>query len=248
MILATAIATVLAITGLTAAVATAKTRKLVLYTVETTENEQFVYRLVTPGSAFDPTLAHWSGEEGGPEPNSFYVETSSGTVTCETTEDPRSGLRGTDVTNSEPVDTVELTEAFGAISFGESKACGSTAPLGPYADVYVFPGHAIMSLNGSKGKVEIKARSASEPIEIDVFYYTGPECYYTAKSLKGTLKFATHFETWDQIVATFTKAKVKLAKPSSRACDKKATISASFGEQVQGTGPGSNLFIFGKLE
>jgi hypothetical protein len=230
---------VLAVLAVGAASASAKPQKLVLYSAEPET-------LVVPGDVFQMVLYHWSNSEGT-GPNAFYVETSSGTVTCVGTEFPFSGLGGKDLTNSEAVDKVEINAPAGALAAGTK--CGNTSPLGTEAELYVAPQNATLNLAGSKGKAELKAKSTTEPIYVEVFYSGGATCVYSATNWKGTLTFVEQ-GVWQQVVTTFTKVKVKLAKSfSSTVCDKKATISATFGFQNRGDfgGFGEGHFIFGKL-
>jgi hypothetical protein len=235
--LALTLVAVLAVSALAAGTAAAKTKKLVIYSAEPE-------LLAAPGDNFDMVLYHWSTSENV-GPNTFQVETSTGTASCTGTEFPFTGLQGKVETNSESTDKVEMTETFGTM--GGSAACPNTSPLGTSAAVYLLPNASILNLSGSKGKAELKAKSTSQPLDLDVFYSGGAACGYTATALKGTLKLQP-YSSWEQMVVTFTKAKVKLAKGSESVCSKKTTISGSFGYQNRGgEGFGEGLFLFGKL-
>jgi hypothetical protein len=250
--LAVAFIAVLAVSALAAGTASAKSQKLVLdsYYWSGVEWEE---KLVPPGSTFDLLLYRYSIEGFGPD--SFYVETSTGTATCDPgafPENPYSGLKGKLQSNGEPTDTVEISEPEGILAAG--KACSNTSALGSKAHVVVYPQASILSLKGSKGKAELTEKSTSAPIAMSVEYSSGPVCFYTAAKLKGTLKLVNsgygEGGAWKAVVLTFAKSKVKLVKEaSSTLCDKKTTISVSFGIQdnEEGWGFGNGPVIFGKL-
>jgi hypothetical protein len=238
---AMALVGVIAIAALTAGTASAKSQKLVL----TYAGEE---KLLEPGDTFDMVLYHWS-ESGGLGPNTFFLETESGTAKCPGTEFPFSGLHGTAQTNNEVKDTAKMESAAGALAFGTS--CENTSGLGATASVGVQPNGAILGLSGSKGKTELKATSPTTPIYVVAAYSGGAECVWSTKKLKGTLTLEPYGfgSEWHQIVLSFTKSKVKLVKEfSSLECPKKATITASFGFQNRSEeGFGVGFFIFGKL-
>jgi hypothetical protein len=240
--LALALAAVAAVSGLAAGSAAAKAPKLLLGSYESNGGE-YVETPIAPGDNFDMVLFHISETEGFGA-NSFFIETSTGTATCEGAA--FSGIRGTALTNGEVTDTVEMHEGEGTLAGGSK--CSNTSPLGTEAEMIVIPDNAILNLKGGKGQVQLKAKSAAEPVYVGILYSGGALCYYKATTLKGTLAFAPQGE-WRQVVLTFTKAKVKLVKElSSATCEKKATISASFGFQDRGEeGFGAGLFIFGRL-
>jgi hypothetical protein len=239
------LAAALGFSALTAAGASAKPPKLVMYSITSVEEP------LAPGDEFDMVLYHWSETEGV-GPNSFYIETSTGTATCPGTEYPFSGLEGKTLTNGEVSDTVEMTTNEGTLAGGT--LCSNTSVLGTEALMAMHPKGAILKLSGGKGKTELKAKSSTEPIVIEDLYSGGAYCQYTASKLKGTLSFAEFekigFPGAKQMVLTFTKSKIKLHKEgSSEGCDKHTTVSASFGFQDRGEGAefGEGLFILGKL-
>jgi hypothetical protein len=228
----------LAISALSAGTASAKSRKLILY------SDFLEERLVAPGEEFDMVLYSYNNEHV--ESNQFLIETTTGTATCNGGEFPFSGLEGKDVTNSEAKDVVRLGGAAGILYRGGT--CPNTSVLGSKAEMIFYPDGADLVLAGSKGKTEIKQESAEFPIYVQVIYSEGAVCVYKAAKLKGTLTFAPQVEL-QQIVLTFTKDKVKLDKElSTESCDKHTTVSASFGFQSRSEGQfGLGAFIVGKL-
>lgn len=173
---------------------------------------------------------------------SITIATNPGTVECDASEYPNTqGFYGLDETNDRSTDRIRLQYAHGAI--GERAPCSNDTPLGSDALVYVNPHEAVLALTGSKGKADIIAKSAREPINVEVSYSGGDRCIYTTSKLKGTMTVGGFTEL------DFPSAKLKLNKAKSAVeCSKAASISMPFSEQsTDEFEPGSEYFIEANL-
>jgi hypothetical protein len=201
-----------------------------------------------PGETFEMVLgASVYGEVEGP----LKIESPAGTVTCQATVAPWSGLSGVDLTNNEVTDLVEMSElGSGALWGGEE--CPNTSGLGATAIVGVISDSSILNLKGARGLALLKEKSEAYPIYVEVVYSGGATCYYSTKKLKGTLKLEPWVEPgWNQVSLNFEKQKIKLLKEySAKECLKReVTLSAPFYFQDRGGEPGfgEGYFIFGHL-
>ncbi len=188
------------------------------------------------GETVHLAIANGPGEDG-----TATIYTHPGAVTCEPGF-AHSGWEAEDETNDEPTDKLELLSATGILD-GE-EACSNSSGLGEDAHVYSYPQRARLSLSGSKGKAEVKAKSKDEPIVLKIEYSDGDLCVYTSTKLKGTLALSRHFEVEGYAGVDFTEQKVKLSKTnSSPECSKHVTVNLQFGFlTVDGD------YVFGHLE
>ena len=149
------------------------------------------------------------------------IETSIGNVAC-TSE---GGFAGTDLTNDEKTDKVELKYAFGDLAFGAP--CTNSTTFAGEALVYISGSSPLGTLSlGSNGKAGFTALSASEPVKVLLFFVTiEKKCLYTFTKLKGSVKATPSVAL---VEAKFSKQKLKLAKPTSApTCPKTATLTAT---------------------
>jgi hypothetical protein len=188
------------------------------------------------GETVHLAIANGPGEDG-----TATIYTHPGTITCE----PgfyHSGWEAEDETNDEPTDKLALLSATGILD-GE-EACSNSSGLGEHAHLYSDPQRASLSLSGSKGTAEVKAKSTDEPIGLTIEYSGGDLCVYTSKKLKGTVGLSRHFEVEGYVGVDFTEQKAKLSKTkSSPECPKNVTVNLQFGFlSVDGA------YVFGDLE
>jgi hypothetical protein len=169
--LGAALIAVLALAALVTATASAASQKLDL-TWEVEAHQ------LAPAQTFDMALGSSVANERTDGP--LTLATNPGTVTCDPTEFPWSGLGGVDETNDEKTDKLEMSEDY------FDGACSNTTGLGTKALVGLIPDDSILNLS-SKGKAELKAQSGAAPIYLIVIYSGGDECLYTTTKLKGSL-------------------------------------------------------------
>jgi hypothetical protein len=230
--LGAALIAVLALAALVAATASAASQKLDL-TWEVEAHQ------LAPAQTFDMALGSSVSNERKDGP--LTLATNPGTLTCDPTEWPWSGLGGVDETNDETTDKLEMNEDY----FDE--ACSNTTGLGTKALVGLIPDDSILNLS-SKGKAELKAKSG-EPIYLIVIYSGGDECLYTTTKLKGSLSLVP-YGAGNQLSQLYTNQKVKLVKEdSSPECRTKVALSAPFFFAFGGEGASfdSGAFVFGHL-
>jgi hypothetical protein len=201
------------------------------------------------GEPFEMVLGHYSEASNRILPNTFTVETEHGGVTtCTGSAGPYSGVGGVDVTDDEVTDKIELQERAAGVIEGYTE-CPST--LGPETTVNFFPEYATLELNGSKGTAKVKARSSTQPMSISISSSSLATCIYTATKLTGKLTFEKYYSLhpWQQLVITFKKQKFEVLDPEKDPnCFKKASITASFGEQTTGEGGfGEGPIVFGDV-
>jgi hypothetical protein len=213
--------------ALLVATAAAKTKKLDL-------TWNFAEHQLAPGEEF--RMNNQASE--------IKFEVGTGVVTCSSGSFPEDqGFIGKDQTNDETTDKVEITEYYGTITGGN---CASTSGLGSTSSTYFSPGLSILSLSGSKGTAQIKAKSKTNPISASFYFSGGDYCAYTATTLKGTLTLEPADAELNQVVLSFSKQKLKRLKGSSPECPKSATlVSAPF--QFQTINPEIGYYIFGRL-
>jgi hypothetical protein len=231
--LGAALIAVLALAALVTATASAASQKLDL-TWEVEAHQ------LAPAQTFDMALGSSVANERTDGP--LTLATNPGTVTCDPTEFPWSGLGGVDETNDEKTDKLEMSEDY------FDGACSNTTGLGTKALVGLIPDDSILNLS-SKGKAELKAQSGAAPIYLIVIYSGGDECLYTTTKLKGSLSLVRS-GAGNQLSQLYTNQKVKLVKEdSSPECRTKVALSAPFFFALGGEGASfsSGEFVFGHL-
>ena len=231
--LGAALIAILALAALVTATASAASQKLDL-TWEVEAHQ------LAPGQTFDMALGSSVANEGTDGP--LTLATNPGTVTCDPTEFPWSGLGGVDETNDAKTDKLEMSENY------IDEACSNTTGLGTKAGVYLIPDDSILNLS-SNGKAELKAKSRAAPIYVIVFYSGGDACLYTTTKLKGSLSLVSN-GIGNQLSQLYTNQKVKLVKEeSSPECRQKVALSAPFFFALGGEGASfdSGDYVFGHL-
>lgn len=216
----------LILSAFVAATAAAKTQNLDLTWFERESGQE---RQLEPGEAFDMGFGGNPLYEG-PEP--LIIETNPGKITC--SQYPNEGeWEGKDETNNAITDAIEVLNPTAGLNDDPLYECPNTSGLGEYARVLLDADTSILSLNGSKGKAQVKEQYAQDPILLGISYSGGDACVYSAKVFKGTLLLRKvtdpGFEYLDELVLHFNKQKVKFSKfYSSPGCSKKVSVTIPF--------------------
>jgi hypothetical protein len=167
--------------------------------------------------------------------------TNLGDISCPSSFYPgEQGFLGTDQTNNEKTDKIELKHTDGTWAGG---TCSTSTTLGSSAFVETFAfdeplGSLLLSVKGNKA--EVKATSASEPVYVYVGFSGGESCLYDFSKLKGTWKGKE--AGYERLEVDFSNQTLKEYKPDSgKLCPKKVKITAAFEYQI--TGP-EGFYIF----
>jgi hypothetical protein len=170
----------------------------------------------------ETTFVLGQGDNGPGIQKSVTVETPDGNVVCESEPLEREDeLPGTDTTNDEATDDVQLARAA---LFKSRNPCSSTLLGSPVAEVEWVAPLSPFTLGTLSLSAKHKAvLTAPSPDLIALYIRGGEACRYTYTKLKGTFPAFTN-----ELQPEFTQQKLKEEKAeSSASCPSKATLSFS---------------------